>query len=48
MHLSHLALLAAAEYQDPLTFQEAMQLEQADQWHDAYQYEIDTLAKNGT
>jgi len=46
--LSHSALLAAAEYQDPLTFQEAMRSEQADQWHDACQYEIDMLAKNGT
>jgi hypothetical protein len=38
----------AAEYQDPLTFREAMRLEQADQWHDTCQYEIDALAKNGT
>jgi hypothetical protein len=47
-YLSHLALLVAAEYQDPLTFREVMQSEQADQWHDACQYEIDMLAKNGT
>jgi hypothetical protein len=45
--LSHSALLVAAEYQDSLTFREVMRLEQADQWHDTCQYEIDALAKNG-
>jgi hypothetical protein len=30
-----------------LTYREAMQSEQANQWHDTCQYEIDVLAKNG-
>ena len=47
--ISHIALInEAAEYQDLLTFQEAMRLSFADNWRDACQYEIDALAKNGT
>ena len=47
--ISHVALInKAAEYQDLLTFQEAMRLSFADDWRDACQYEIDALAKNGT
>ena len=47
--ISHVALInEAAEYQDPLTFQEVMRLSFADDWRDACQYEIDALAKNGT
>src|SRR6266403_2270918 len=47
--ISHVALInEAAEYQDPLTFQEAMRSSFANDWRDACQYEIDALAKNGT
>ena len=52
--LHHAALLnalihvATAEYQDPLTFREAMESALADEWTEACQYEIDALAKNGT
>ena len=46
--LSHLALLAAAEYQDPLTFKQAMASDYSDDWRAACQYEIDALAKNST
>ena len=48
--LGQMALLAAAtaEYHDPATYQEAMALEQADEWRDACQYEMATLAKNET
>jgi hypothetical protein len=52
--LNHTALLnalvntAAAEYQDPLTFKEAMGSIFANEWNEACQYEIDALAKNGT
>jgi hypothetical protein len=38
----------AAEYQDPLSFREAMRSAFADHWQDMCQYEIDTLAKNET
>jgi hypothetical protein len=48
-HLTHAALLVAvAEYHDPATFWEAMKLNFTDEWHDTCQYEMDTLAKNGT
>jgi hypothetical protein len=48
-HLTHAALLAAAaEYHDPATFQKAIDLDFADEWHDTCQYEMDALAKNGT
>ena len=43
-----MALLAAVEYHDPLTYQEAMASDHADDWHNACQYEIDALTKNGT
>jgi hypothetical protein len=43
-----MALLAAAEYHDPLTFWEAMASDYTEEWHDVCQYEIDALAKNGT
>ena len=46
--LTHVALLAAAEYQDPLTFKQAMSSDYADEWRAACQYEIDALAKNRT
>jgi hypothetical protein len=52
--LHHAALLnalihvATAEYQDPLTFAEAMSSALAEEWREACKYEIDTLAKNGT
>ena len=48
--LGQMALLAAAaaEYHNPATYWEAMALERADKWHDACQYEMDALAKNGT
>jgi hypothetical protein len=47
--LTHVALLAAvAEYHDPATFWEVMDLDFADEWHDTCQYEMDMLAKNGT
>jgi Reverse transcriptase (RNA-dependent DNA polymerase) len=46
--LSHLALLAAAEYQDPLTFKQAMASDYSDDWRATCQYEIDALAKNST
>jgi hypothetical protein len=47
--LTHAALLAAAaEYHDLATFQEAMDLDFTDEWHDVCQYEMDMLAKNGT
>ena len=45
--LSHSALLAAAEYRDPLTFKEAMDSDLAGQWQTTCQYEMDMLAKNG-
>jgi hypothetical protein len=41
-------LAAAAEYHDPASFWEAMELDFTDEWHDACQYEMDMLAKNGT
>jgi hypothetical protein len=41
-------LAAAAEYHDPATFQEAMESDFTDEWHDACQYGMDVLAKNGT
>jgi hypothetical protein len=41
-------LAAAAEYHDPASFQEAMESDFADEWHDVCQYEMDALAKNGT
>ena len=41
----HIALLAAAEYQDPLTFKQAMSLDYADEWCAACQYEIDITKK---
>src|SRR6266446_2037415 len=47
--ISHVELInEAAEYQDLLTFQEAMRSSFADDWQDTCQYEIDALAKNGT
>ena len=46
--VTHIALLAAAEYQDPLTFKQAMSSDYADEWRAACQYEIDALAKNRT
>jgi Reverse transcriptase (RNA-dependent DNA polymerase) len=52
--LHHVALLlalvsvAAAEYQDLLTFKEAMASVFADEWTEACEYEIAPLAKNGT
>jgi hypothetical protein len=47
--LTHAALLVAvAEYHDPATFQEVMELDFTDEWHDVCQYEMDALAKNGT
>ena len=52
--LHHAALLnalvhvATAEYQDPLTFAEAMHSALADEWREACKYEIDALAQNGT
>ena len=44
-----MALLAtaAAKYHDPTTYWEAMASEQADEWCDVCQYEMDALAKNG-
>jgi hypothetical protein len=41
-------LAAAAEYHDLASFWEVMDLEFTDEWHDACQYEMDMLAKNGT
>jgi hypothetical protein len=40
--------VAVAEYHDPATFQEVMELDFIDEWHDVCQYEMDVLAKNGT
>src|SRR5205807_6639816 len=46
--LGHAELLAAAEYRDPLTFDEAMRSDYADQWREACEYEMNALAKNNT
>jgi hypothetical protein len=47
--LSYVELLATAYVgRDPASYSEAMRSADADQWSDACQYEIDTLAKNGT
>ena len=46
--LTHTALLAAAEYNDLLTFKQAMNLDDTNEWCNACQYEMDVLAKNGT
>jgi hypothetical protein len=43
-----IALLAAAEYQNPLTFKQAMSSDYANESHAVCQYEINTLAKNQT
>jgi Reverse transcriptase (RNA-dependent DNA polymerase) len=43
-----MALLAAAEINNSLTFWEAMGSNYADEWLSACQYEIDALAENGT
>jgi hypothetical protein len=45
---THMALLAAVEYHDLLTYQEVMASNYVDDWCNACQYEIDALAKNGT
>jgi Reverse transcriptase (RNA-dependent DNA polymerase)/Integrase core domain/gag-polypeptide of LTR copia-type/GAG-pre-integrase domain len=49
-HISLVTALlnAAAEYQDPLTFREAMRSALAETWQEACQYEMDALAKNET
>ena len=52
--LWHLALLhmlvyvAATKYQDLVTFKKVVNSALADEWKEAFQYEIDALAKNGT
>ena len=46
--LNALIYVATTEYNDPLTFKEAMESALADEWREACQYEIDALAKNGT
>ena len=48
--LGQMALLATAtvKYHNPATYQEVLASEQADEWHDACQYEMNALAKNGT
>jgi hypothetical protein len=43
--LNALIYIATNEYQDPLTFWEAMNLALADEWREACQYEINVLAK---
>ena len=40
-------IVAVANYKDLLTYKEAMELEFADEWQEACQYEMDALAKNG-
>jgi hypothetical protein len=47
--LGYAELLAVAYIgRDPASYSEAMRSADADQWSEACQYEIDTLAKNGT
>jgi hypothetical protein len=47
--LTHAALLVAvAEYYDPASFWEVMDLDFTNEWHNMCQYEMDALAKNGT
>lgn len=46
--LNALIYVATAEYQDPLTFREAMESALADEWKEACQYEIDAPTKMGT
>jgi hypothetical protein len=43
-----MALLTAVEVYDPLFYQKAMALDQAEDWQHIYTYEIDMLAKNST
>ena len=47
--LSNTELLAAAYVGcDPTSYKEAMRSEEADEWREACQYEMDALAKNDT
>ena len=44
--LTTLIYATVANYQDPLSFQEAMGSEHANNWQDACQYKMDAMAKN--
>ena len=46
-HLTHTALLVVAKYSDLLIYKQAMNSDNVNEWYDACQYEMDTLAKNG-
>jgi hypothetical protein len=46
--LNALIYVATAEYHNPLIFAKAMRSALANEWKEACQYEIDTLAKDGT